>query len=225
MLESVARRLSLWPQPQADGDTHLSDLVATRRNRMAKPVPMEPTTETVVSFLRVARGNGQDECHEPQVDHCVPGVSESSHLSHGCDRERDQSSAESVDRDVADSDGVQIQMTAEVETETETQWLDDVGVTEWLDDINVVRHSVQMDVSDCHCTPPHPPVDAARCMSPASQQHNLDATDSGISISSTESDLNECFCRSGLRATQTRIWFALTAACATLTDCMILLVV
>ena len=149
---------------------------------MTKPVPMEPTTETVVSF--VAQSIGQDEPqnsakHEPKhstlfegVDACVAGaprkerVSGSS-LSQGCHRECDQGSAESVDRGVANSDDVQIQMTAEVETE----WLDDVGVTEWLDDVGVVSHSVQMDISDSHCTPPHPPADAAWCMSSASQQH------------------------------------------------------
>ena len=204
---------------------------------MTKPVPMEPTTETVVSF--VAQSIGQDEPqnsvkHEPKhstlfegVDACVAGaprkerVSGSS-LSQGCHRECDQGSAESVDRGVANSDGVQIQMTAEVETEWlddvgVTEWLDDVGVTEWRDDIGVVSHSVQMDVSDCRCTPPHPLADAAWCMTYASQQHNLDAEakdgsvtmDSGISVSSTGSDLTERACI---------IWFGVKVTCAAMAE-------
>ena len=194
---------------------------------MTKPVPMEPTTETVVSF--VARSIGQDEPqnsakHEPKhstpfqgVDACVAGapgkerVSVSS-LSQGCHRECDQGSAESVDRGVADSDGVHIQMTAEVETE----WLDDVGVTEWLDDVGVVSHSIQMDVSDNNCTPPHPPVDAAWCMSSASHQH-MDAE------AKDDSKFTESVCRSGLRSVRKKTWFVVTVTCSAMADLVLVL--
>ena len=219
---------------------------------MARPAPMEPTAETVVSFPSLARSIEQDEPqdepqdstkHEPKlstlfedVDPCVAEAprkergSADFKLSQTCQRVCGQSSAESVDRGDANLDGVQVQMKAEVETETErntdrlddlgvTEWLDDVGVTEWRDDVGVVSHSVQMDVSDCHCTLPHPLADAAWCMSSASQQHNLDAEakdgsvtmDSGISVSSTGSDFTERVC--------TGIWIGVTVTCASMADC------
>jgi len=200
---------------------------------MARPAPMEPTAETVVSFPSLARSIEQDEPQDEPQD-------STKHEPKLSTRECGQSSAESVDRGDANLDGVQVQMKAEVETEPErntdrlddvgvTEWLDDVGVTEWRDDVGVVSHSVQMDVSDCHCTPPHPLADAAWCMSSASQQHNLDAEakddsvtmDSGISVSSTESEFTECVCGSGMRSTQRRIWFGVTVTCAAMSDCIV----
>ena len=153
------------------------------------------------------------ECGEFSTEDRASETSLSQSFHHKCD----QDSAKSADRGAVNSDGVRIHMTAEVETE----WLDDVGVSEWLDDAGVVSHSVQMDVFDSHCTPPHPLADAAWCMSSASQQDSLDAESKDGSVT----EFTDCVCGSGLRSARTRAVFMVTVICSTLSDCIMLTLV
>ena len=187
-----------------DSHTHLTDQVLTRRSRMTRPVPMEPTAETAVSI--VVRSIGQDEPqdsteHEPKhstffegVHPCVagapgndraPGSSVLLGYHHDCgqfsteDRASETSLSQSCHRECAKGSAESADRGAVNSDGVQIQMTAEAE-TERLDDVGVIEL-----LDD---TPPHLQANAAWCLSSASQQHNLDAESKVCSACSEMSD-------------------------------------
>lgn len=187
-----------------DSHTHLTDQVLTRRSRMTRPVPMEPTAETAVSI--VVRSIGQDEPqdsteHEPKhstffegVHPCVAGASGNERVPgssvllgyhHDCgqfsteDRASETSLSQSCHRECAKGSAESADRGAVNSDGVQIQMTAEVE-TERLDDVGVIEL-----LDD---TPPHLQANAAWCLSSASQQHNLDAESKVCSACSEMSD-------------------------------------
>ena len=171
--------------------THLTDQVLTRRSRMPKPVPMEPTAETAVSIVvrSIGQGEPQDSTeHEPKhstffegVHPCVAGASGNERVPgssvllgyhHDCgqfsteDRASETSLSQSCHRECAKGSAESADRGAVNSDGVQIQMTAEVE-TERLDDVGVIEL-----LDD---TPPHLQANAAWCLSSASQQHNLDA--------------------------------------------------
>ena len=172
-----------------DSHTHLTDQVLTRRSRMPKPVPMEPTAETAVSIVvrSIGQGEPQDSTeHEPKhstffegVHPCVAGASGNERVPgssvllgyhHDCgqfsteDRASETSLSQSCHRECAKGSAESADRGAVSSDGVQIQMTAEIE-TERLDDVGVIELLDDAGVV-CHSVQ----MDVS-----ASQQHNLDA--------------------------------------------------